>query len=1305
MDLDHDQLPTPASASASRKKYEVFISFRGEDTRKNFTTHLHTALLQEKIETYIDDRLVRGDEIWPSLEDAIKDSQISIVIFSPNYASSSWCLDELVRILDCKEKNNQIVIPVFYDVKTSDVRKQQGSYGEAFVKLEERFSDKMIRKWRNALETTSNLSGYDASNTRNDIELIKTIVKDIMKKLNHSLPSSDHLKGLVGMENRIKEVESLLFTSSSHAHIIGIWGMGGLGKSTLAKAIFKQFCPQFDGNCFLANVREEMQRRGATYLQKLFFGELSKEKILDLENLQSIKQRLYRKRLLIVLDDVDDLKHYEDLDENWDWLNSESRVIITSRDQQVLRNINIGVKDIYNLKELNEVEALQLFYLYAFKSNFPAENYTKMSKGFVNYAQGVPLALKVLGSHLHTRREEEWKSAMDKLKKYPNKRIVDILKISFDGLDNKQKEIFLDIACFFQGTSKDFVKEILDDGGCFADVIRDLIDKSLIIVDNKNELRVHDLLQEMGWQIARGQCNTMFGKPSRLWTSDEICDILERNTGTATIEGIFLTEDDGVFKGKMNIDLKPDVFHNMPSLRLLKISSHRFKFHFSNGLYTLPDKLRYWYWDYYPLKSLGSDFIPRNLVSVCMFQSKLEKLWNEFQPGPVNLKYVDLSEAKKLNCLPDLSRANLKVLSLPLCTSLLELPPLRFGNVLDKLPEEETRIREKIYDKIVKCSRISLMDNTWISEIDNSILRLDFCNKLKTLSKMSGKIEYISLYSTAVEEFIDSSIGSHNNVFFLDVNKCECLKNLPSSISDFGSLEYLGMSGCLSIDKFPKLPKNLRGLDLSQTSIAQVFESSLECLPHLNILYMCNCTRLESLPTSICKLKSLKRLNLSGCSRLKSFPRILEPMDHLELLDLEKTGIKDIPWSIENLVMLETLNLSQCENLESVPTSICKLTSLKVLDLSFCPKLKSFPEILEPMETLRLLYLIGTGIKDIPLSIRNLVMLKSLWLSRCENLEHVPTDIIYNMCNLIQVDVSECPRLQSFPQYGLSSLPILDPSRSTIGRLPFCINQTLCEFECRGSCAGKNLFLYLKCVDGLDYNLWTYFTHCECMIFYIVHKNLMIQYFHSVVLLSTYVKQESRDTGISFCYSGNKIPYWFPIQSMEPLISVDLSPLRKTNFLGFALCMVVNFDRCFTGPDKLELDCECHFKTSCDEISHKYHWTLPRGDEARSDHDDSKLEKTILDRSSNLVVFIWHCHRSDCSISGHATIEFATFGNHIVKKCGIRPLFRQDAVQFDLTEHVASGNKNLGISASFVRGNNISSFSKEVDGSSSSIRS
>ena len=142
--MDVDKLPIH---EASAKKYDVFLSFRGEDTRSNFTCHLHNALKQKGIETYIDERLERGDEISQSLLDAIQNSEISIIIFSENYASSSWCLDELVHILYCRENNNQTVVPVFYQVDPSDVRSQRATYATSFVKLEERFNGKIIDKW------------------------------------------------------------------------------------------------------------------------------------------------------------------------------------------------------------------------------------------------------------------------------------------------------------------------------------------------------------------------------------------------------------------------------------------------------------------------------------------------------------------------------------------------------------------------------------------------------------------------------------------------------------------------------------------------------------------------------------------------------------------------------------------------------------------------------------------------------------------------------------------------------------------------------------------------------------------------------------------------------------------------------------------------------------------------------------------------------------------------------------------------------------------------------------------------------
>ncbi|BFG40849.1 hypothetical protein CerSpe_271220 [Prunus speciosa] len=154
-----------AAAIPPQEKYDVFLSFSGVDTRNIFTSHLHAALLQKKIVTYIDYKLERGDEIGPALLEAIEKSKLSVIIFSKNYASSPWCLNELLHILGCMEKYGQIVMPIFYGIDPSDVRKQQGSYADAFAQLEERFKDSIdkVLNWRDALTKAANLSGFDNS--------------------------------------------------------------------------------------------------------------------------------------------------------------------------------------------------------------------------------------------------------------------------------------------------------------------------------------------------------------------------------------------------------------------------------------------------------------------------------------------------------------------------------------------------------------------------------------------------------------------------------------------------------------------------------------------------------------------------------------------------------------------------------------------------------------------------------------------------------------------------------------------------------------------------------------------------------------------------------------------------------------------------------------------------------------------------------------------------------------------------------------------------------------------------------------
>ncbi|KAG6632846.1 hypothetical protein CIPAW_12G007000 [Carya illinoinensis] len=155
-----------SSSSTSRWSHHVFLSFRGKDTRNTFTAHLYDALCRRGINTYIDEKdLEKGESISPKLLKIIEESMISIIVLSPNYASSTWCLEELMKILECKETKKQIVLPVFYHVDPSEIRYQRGRFGEALTKHQERFKDNTkVQRWKATLQEVANLAGEHLDN-------------------------------------------------------------------------------------------------------------------------------------------------------------------------------------------------------------------------------------------------------------------------------------------------------------------------------------------------------------------------------------------------------------------------------------------------------------------------------------------------------------------------------------------------------------------------------------------------------------------------------------------------------------------------------------------------------------------------------------------------------------------------------------------------------------------------------------------------------------------------------------------------------------------------------------------------------------------------------------------------------------------------------------------------------------------------------------------------------------------------------------------------------------------------------------
>ncbi|XP_031257931.1 TMV resistance protein N-like [Pistacia vera] len=238
-----------------------------------------------------------------------------------------------------------------------------------------------------------------------------------------------------------------------------------------------------------------------------------------------IRRRLSCKKVLIVIDDVNNPEQLEKLASKRDWFGMGSRIIITSRTKSLLTCH--GVDGVYEVEKLNHTEAGQLFISKAFKKHQYLESFRELSKCVVLYASGLPLALKVLGYFLYGREVHIWEDALQRLKRDCKKEILDVLQISFDGLEELEKNIFLDIACFFKGMDRYYVTRILESCGFFPNIGIDiLIDKSLIIILHDNTLWMHDLLQQMGQQIVKRECPEEPGKCSRLWMKADIHHVL-----------------------------------------------------------------------------------------------------------------------------------------------------------------------------------------------------------------------------------------------------------------------------------------------------------------------------------------------------------------------------------------------------------------------------------------------------------------------------------------------------------------------------------------------------------------------------------------------------------------------------------------------------------------------------------------------------------------------------------------------------------------------------------------------------------
>ncbi|KAM7461856.1 hypothetical protein LguiA_029977 [Lonicera macranthoides] len=392
-------------------EYDVFLSFCGQDTRQHFTDHLYASLNNEGIRTFRDNEgLHVGEEIGPVLLKAITDSKISIPIFSKNYAFSKWCLLELAHMVQCLENGGQMIFPIFYDVDPKDIWHQTGNYEEAFRQHKKRlYNEKAIQGWKDALKKVGQLKGLELKKEMSGYEgqLVAIIMKRVLEILMQNDKHEDSY--LVGMPSRIEKIEKLLNIHSDGVRFIGVHGMGGLGKTTIAKVIYNKYQHHFDCHSFLPDVQQTETHNGIVHLQKQLLSTILNTKNVYVndykDGIRQIKGIDGRKKVIIVLDDVNNESQIEKLVRSWTWFGARSRIIIITRNYEILHAFKSTTKGghpevygSYQLDYLNPVESFELFCKHTFGSETPPEDYDSLSKGIASTAAGLPLVLKVTGS-------------------------------------------------------------------------------------------------------------------------------------------------------------------------------------------------------------------------------------------------------------------------------------------------------------------------------------------------------------------------------------------------------------------------------------------------------------------------------------------------------------------------------------------------------------------------------------------------------------------------------------------------------------------------------------------------------------------------------------------------------------------------------------------------------------------------------------------------------------------------------------------------------------------------------------------
>ncbi|KAL3739437.1 hypothetical protein ACJRO7_020801 [Eucalyptus globulus] len=761
----------------------------------------------------------------------------------------------------------------------------------------------------------------------------------------------DHL---VGVHDHVEAIIDKLNEGSRDVCYLVIHGMGGIGKTTLAKAVFNQISNRFAVCSFLSDIREYAKHQRIVDLQKTLLLEILQSQFLETltsvdMGIEMIRKTLCDKKVLLILDDVDNRDQLSKLAGKSDWFGSGSRIIITTRD---INFLPIKEKDkessfqahsqefqYYKMKEMDFFYALRLFSKHAFEMDLPPHDFDDISRKITITTGGLPLAIAVIGSSLQGKSKTSWKVTLQKLKSVPNREVFNKLKVSYDMLEPEQQEIFLDIACFFIGKDILHPSYMWKASNYFPEMeLLVLTHKSLIKITKDLKFWMHDQLRDLGREIVRCEDINFPENCSRLWEPEFALEVVQRKKGTQKVVALKLT------RLSKKQTFTSEQFSKLPNLRFLELEGGDFVGDFQNLL----SKLTWLTWVGCPLDLSATNLCLEKLVVLLLSRSDITEDWAGWKSCLVseNLKVIEIYFGTSMKRIPDFSKcSNLRRLTIQSCASLL----VNDGSL--------SQLEHLKYLKICSWNIVTLYSPIEANRCDDLFPKPSIFGSLKSLSTLI--IKGMSIHE------LPHSIGEMTSLNELSLTNSN-LPKLPNSVGDLRMLRTM----TLTDSWIAKLPKTIGGL-----------ESLLE----LDLTR----TRIRKLPASIGNLKKLRKMSMLQAP-IKKLPKEIGGLESLLVLDLNYTKITKLPTSIGKLKQLEILGVIGTA-IRELPKAIWMLKNLKVLNAGYCENMEGeIPSEIEGLSFLRGLQLSKSKIRRLPTTMNKLSHLQQLCLDQCYELEQLP---------------------------------------------------------------------------------------------------------------------------------------------------------------------------------------------------------------------------------------------------------------------------------------------------------------------------